>query len=287
MSRMGSAPELPTDRLDERTGLEAIRLDGVRVGGPQARAPHRHDYHELLWIRSGAGTHRLDGATLPVTPGAVTVIGRGQVHVFERGEDLHGVVVRFGPDLVPSTAGAGWLVDCREGRTIAVPGGEVPRLEALLEALIGESARPADARTGEITRHLLATLLLWLERWYDDAHTEQPAADAPEVLLHRRFAALLDEDHATHHDAAHYADALSVPAATLSRALTTVTGRATKELITDRVMLEARRLLRFTPLSVGEVAHRVGFADPLYFSRAFKRATGEAPQAFRERARGR
>ena len=51
-------------------------------------------------------------------------------------------------------------------------------------------------------------------------------------------------------------------------------------------MLEAARLLRFTDLTVGEVAARVGYDDPLYFSRAFKRRHEESPQAYRDRARG-
>ena len=51
-------------------------------------------------------------------------------------------------------------------------------------------------------------------------------------------------------------------------------------------MLVAARLLRFTDLSVSEVAHRAGFTDPLYFSRAFKRRHDASPQAYRERARG-
>jgi AraC family transcriptional regulator, transcriptional activator of pobA len=67
-----------------------------------------------------------------------------------------------------------------------------------------------------------------------------------------------------------------VPLAALSRALAQVTGRGTKELVTDRVMLEAARLLRFTHLGAQEVAFRVGFADPFHFSRAFKRRFGEA-----------
>jgi AraC family transcriptional regulator, transcriptional activator of pobA len=87
--------------------------------------------------------------------------------------------------------------------------------------------------------------------------------------------------------ARHYADELRVPQSALSRALTHITGRATKELITDRRMLEAARLLRFTDLTVGEVAYRAGFADQLYFSRAFKRRSGEAPMAYRDRLRGR
>ena len=52
-------------------------------------------------------------------------------------------------------------------------------------------------------------------------------------------------------------------------------------------MLEAARLLRFTNLTVGEVAFRAGYDDQLYFSRAFKRHYGEPPMAYRERLRGR
>ena len=77
-----------------------------------------------------------------------------------------------------------------------------------------------------------------------------------------------------------------MPQPVLSRALSLLTGRATKELITDRRMLEAARLLRFTDLSVGEIAFRAGYEDQLYFSRAFKRHAGASPQAYREAARG-
>ena len=51
-------------------------------------------------------------------------------------------------------------------------------------------------------------------------------------------------------------------------------------------MLEASRLLRFTDLTVGEIAFRAGFDDQLYFSRAFKRYRGDSPMAYRERVRG-
>ena len=73
----------------------------------------------------------------------------------------------------------------------------------------------------------------------------------------------------------------------LSRALANVTGRTTKELITDRRMLEAARLLRFSEMSVGEIAFRAGYGDQLYFSRALKREHGESPSAYRARMRGR
>jgi AraC family transcriptional regulator, transcriptional activator of pobA len=280
---------LDLDRLDGGE-MQGVPLVAARFGGVSPRAPHRHDYHELIWLRDGRGQHSIDGATVPVRPHTVTVIGRGQVHVFERGEDLHGAVVRFREEgLVDAGARRGtpeWLLAGQGGRTVVVPPGEAPHLDALVAALGGELQRPPDQHSPELQRHLLSTILLWIERWYDASRTERRAADDPEVQLHRRFARLLEEDFTRHHDAAHYADALGVPAAALSRALAQVTGHATKDLVIERVMLEAARLLRFTDLSVSEVAQRAGFADPLYFSRAFKRRHGVSPQAYRERARG-
>ena len=227
---------------------------------------------------------------MPVRPGTITVIGRGQVHVFEQGEHLDGAVVRFSEETLADPGARrgtpAWLLAGRGGRTVVVPGGEQDRLDALIDALGAELARPPDEHSPELQRHLLTAILLWIERWYDASRTERRADDDAEVQLHRRFTRRLEEDYAAHHDAAYYADALAVPAAALSRALAHVTGRATKDLILDRVMLEAARLLRFTDLSVGEVAHRVGYDDPLYFSRAFKRRHEQPPQAYRDAVRG-
>jgi AraC-like DNA-binding protein len=78
-----------------------------------------------------------------------------------------------------------------------------------------------------------------------------------------------------------------MPQAALSRALVEATGRSTKELITDRVMLEAARLLRYTEQTIGEISYAVGFEDPLYFSRAFKRRFDASPKAYRAAVRGR
>ncbi len=272
---------LTLDRLDGGPA-QVVRLRDARFGGTAAREPHRHDYHELIWIRAGAGQHSIDGATVPVRPGTVTVIGRGQVHVFEQGEHLDGAVVRFTEEALAES----WLLAGRGGRTVVVPSGEQDRLDALIDALGAELARPPDEHSPELQRHLLTAILLWIERWYDASRTERRADDDAEVQLHRRFARRLEEDYAAHHDAAHYADALAVPAAALSRALAHVTGRATKDLILDRVMLEAARLLRFTDLTVGEIAFRAGFDDQLYFSRAFKRHYAAAPMTYRAQLRG-
>jgi AraC family transcriptional activator of pobA len=270
-----------------RQPLQVVLLDDASFGAdaPQGpREPHRHDYHELIWSRRGEGEHSIDGERFPVLPGTVTLIGRGQVHVFERARRLSGAVVRFGPEM--QHEGPGWLVGERGSRTVALPPSEVPALEGTIAALAAEAARPLDSQGLDVQRHLLSVLLLWVERWYDGTRTERRDPDDADVQLYRRFDGVLERDFARHHDAAWYADALAVPAALLSRSLSQVTGRTTKQLITDRVMLEAARLLRFTDLNVGEIAFRVGFEDQLYFSRAFKRHYRAAPMTYRGQARG-
>ena len=290
---MSSGGEIAVDRLPEPTSsIEVVQLVGAHFGAATAagaRQPHRHAYHELIWTRCGEGRHLIDGEVSAVAPNTVTLIGRGQVHVFERASDLHGAVVRFGEELLAGDAVAranpGWLLGRRGSHSVEVTDSEVPHVEAAISTLAAETRRPADPCSLGIQRHLVSVLLLWLDRWYDAVRSQERAADDADVQLYRRFVDVLERDYARHHDVSHYADALRVPPAALSRALSHVTGRGTKDLVTDRVMLEAARLLRFSDLTVGEIAYRVGTGDQLYFSRAFKRHYGEAPSAYREQAR--
>jgi AraC family transcriptional activator of pobA len=259
-------------------------VEDLAVGEGPIRTPHRHDYHELMWLRSGSGEQLVDGEALPIVPGTVTVIARGQVHQFRHARGLSGALLRITDAAL--TAPPGWLLGGRGGREIAVPPTERARFEATLAALHAETVRPPDPFAPDLIAHLTAIVLLWLERWHDASRAERPQADDADVALHRKFLEVLEKDYNKHHDVAHYADALAVPPAALARALSTLTGRGTKELIVERGMVEAMRLLRFSDRTVGEIAHAVGYSDPLYFSRAFKRFAGRAPQAYREEVHG-
>jgi AraC family transcriptional regulator, transcriptional activator of pobA len=285
------ARTLELDRFaDPAEPAEVVWLDGRDVGGADRRDPHRHDYHELIWIRSGSGRHLIDGERLPIVEGTITIIGRGQVHVFEEGRDLHGAVLRLRDELLIGDARgapADWMLTGRCGRSVPVPAGQEDRLEAMLRVLDDELRRPPGPDSSRLEGHLISAILLMMERWYDAGRTEAPAEDDGDVEVLRRFVRVLGRDYARHHDAGHYAEELRVPAAALSRTLTQVTGRSTKEWVLDRVMLEAARLLRFTDMTVQQVALQVGYDDPLYFSRAFKRHFGDSPMAYRDATRGR
>jgi AraC family transcriptional activator of pobA len=287
--------ELPVDQLESgHSRVQVVLLDKhayPQDGDCGSRRPHRHDYHEFIWSRRGSGSHLIDGQRSVVEATTVTVVGRGQVHVFEQAAGLDGALVRFGAEMLTvdamARANPSWLVGFQGPRAVSVPESDVAQLDALIESLSEETTRPPDSRSIDVQRHLLCTMLLWVERWHDTMQAEQRDGDDQALQLYRRFVDLLEGGYAHHHEASEYADRLGIPQSTLSRALAEVSGRRTKELITDRRMLEARRLLRFTHFTVGEVASRSGFTDQLYFSRAFKRYHGVTPTEYRNQVRGR
>lgn len=285
--------ELTIDRLPSATDpVQVAIFEAFDVGGDgePIREPHRHDYHELVWISQGSGHHLIDDRLVPIVPGTLTVIGRGQVHVFERARGVDGAAIRFGDEILHdghlARGDPSWLLAGCGRWSVTVPADHRDGLESTIAMLAAETTGPPDEHSADLQLHLLSLILVWIERWYDAQRTERPEVDDAGVQIFRRFARVLERDFAAHHDAAHYADELATPAAALSQTLNRVVGRSTKELITDRVMLEAARLLRFTDRTMGEIAYATGFSDPLYFSRAFKRHHGHAPSAYRDRTRG-
>lgn len=284
---MGGVAEPTVD--DMRAGadaLEVIELELRTIDANDVREPHRHAYHELIWIRDGRGRHLIDGEPVEFGPRTLTLIAKGQVHQFERAERISGVVARFDDgwlgDGVAGEAGRRVLFSSHDCTSLGPPEDEAQRFDALLDLLRVEVERPRTRDSAELRRHLLSAALLWAKRWRE-AQFEESGATRADVQLHESFLETLERDFATSHDAGHYANELNVSPGTLSRTLSKLTGSTTKQLITERVILEAVRLLRFSDLSIKEIAARLGFSDQFAFSKAFKRQRGEAPLDFRNR----
>jgi AraC family transcriptional regulator, transcriptional activator of pobA len=264
----------------EADALQVIRLELDRIDAGEVREPHRHAYHELIWVREGQGRHLIDGEPVEFGPRTLTLIAKGQVHQFERADRISGVVVRFDDEWLSGSRR--WLFSGGACTAMSVPEADAGRFDALLELLREEVERPAGPESAELRRYLLAAALLWAQRWRE-AQLEGGGATSTDVQLHREFQETLERDFMTSHEARHYAAELGVTPGTLSRTLMRLTGRTTKRLILERVLLEAARLLRFSDLSVKQIAARLGFTDQFAFSKAFKRQRGEAPLDFRNR----
>jgi AraC-like DNA-binding protein len=101
-----------------------------------------------------------------------------------------------------------------------------------------------------------------------------------------RFRREVDRSYVATRRVEDYAARLGCSVRTLTRASLAVTGRTAKQVVDDRVALEARRLLACTPLSVAEVGRRLGFPEPTNFGRFFHREVGLSPGAFRAELTG-
>lgn len=265
----------------EADALEVRSIELEHIDDSDVREPHRHSYHELIWVREGSGRHLIDGVPVEFGPRTMTLIAKGQVHQFERAEGVRGYVVRFGDEWLSGSRR--WLFSGQVCTPLTVPEEDAARFDALLELLRVEVERPPGPESAELRRNLLSAALLWAVRRREVQQLEGGEATSADVQLHRQFLETLERDFTTSHEVGHYAAELGVTTGTLSRTLTRLTGRPTKQLILERVLLEAARLLRFSDLSVKQIAARLGFGDQFAFSRAFKRQRGEAPLDFRNR----
>jgi AraC family transcriptional activator of pobA len=264
----------------EADALEVIRLELGSIDEGAVREPHRHAYNELIWVSEGSGRHLIDGEPLDFGPRTLTLIAKGQVHQFQHADGVTGMVARFGDEWLNGSRR--WLFSGQTCTPVTVPATEAHHFDALLELLRAEVERPPGPESGELRTHLLTAVLLSAERWRE-VGLEHGGASGSDVRLQRSFLEMLERDFASNHEARHYAAELGVTTGTLSRTLSRLSGRTTKQLILDRVLLEAARLLRFSDLSVKEIAARLGFGDQFAFSKAFKRARGESPLEFRNR----
>jgi AraC family transcriptional activator of pobA len=278
---MSDMADLTVDDLAaEADALEVRSLELESIDADDVRDPHRHAYHELIWVRDGSGRHLIDGEPVEFGPRTLTLIAKGQVHQFERADRVSGVVVRFDDEWLAGSRR--WLFSGGSCSELGVPEADAPRFDALLDLLREEVEQPARPESAELRRHLLSAALLWAQRWRE-AQLEGGGATSADVQLQQRFLETLERDFATSHEAAHYSAELGVTTGTLSRTLMRLSGRTTKQLILDRVLLEGARLLRFSDLSIKEIAAQLGFTDQFAFSKAFKRQRGEAPLDFRNR----
>lgn len=147
-----------------------------------------------------------------------------------------------------------------------------------------------DARRAESTDdgnvlmlYELCALLLRLEL---AGRRTSPAPIAGSAARHAsELADLIERELGGRREVGWYARRLGVSARTLNRATERVAGRTVKELVDERIVLEAKRLLVHTTMAVDAVAERLGFDDPSNFVRFFRRLTGTTPSGLRRSER--
>ena len=248
--------------------------------------PHRHNFQELLWVKTGSGWHKIDHTVLEIKPRTFYLIAQGQVHYFIKGIELEGYLIRFTDDfLLDNSNDSDWnyrvtlFSHFAIHQSLTIEKEEIALFEQVVERMWQEHQTTAFGQT-DVLGHLLNILLIQLERTRRKTVQQQKPL-TEHAHIYQAFITLLEQDYKQQHQVSHYANTLHVSPRQLSDIVRRFSGKTGKQLIQERLMLEAKRYLQHTNASVKEIAYTLGYNDPSYFSKVFKQIAGIAPHAYK------
>lgn len=250
---------------------------------------HRHSgLHQIFFIQRGGGEAMIDDSVRSFAAPCVIALPPLLVHGFRFDPGAEGHVITVADGLAAQLAGlfrtaelsallgAPQVLDVSEG---------FARLTAAFDALAQEFRTPGALRTTALAASLGPVLIELARARLPDGDREG-GEGAPSALF-RAFAGLVERHAPDHWSVGDYAAALACTKARLTAACQRLAGRSPLQLTHDRLMLEAKRSLIYTAMSIGEIGYALGFRDAAYFCRFFARREGCPPSVFRERREAR
>lgn len=255
--------------------LHVERITDRAAGLDWRIAPHRHRaLHQFFLIQSGAARLTLDGQSIAPHPPFVLSVPAGVVHDFSFAAGTDGFVLTIPLQSLPDLFDPGSATGAGLSHPSHVPAD--PELSALFTAIFAEHSAAAPMRA-PLLRAMASQLACLLLRRRADATATAEGAD-PRLA---RFATQIRDHLRDGWRVADHARALGLSERHLSRLCHAAYGQAASAVMADVIMREACRMLAYTRASVAEIGYTLGFDDPSYFSRAFRRVTGQAPAAYR------
>lgn len=268
--------------------VEVFRVSDLRqrTSAREIRAHHRYDFHMLVCVTHGNPTEWVDFLPVPCGPGSLIVLRPGQVLGLGESQDWDGWMVLFRSEFLPSDAQttADLLpalgLDRLPEHMVLAPADFDPTIEmiARMRRDATRTAPPQDIHA--LLRYQLCAVLLRL----CIVHDHWVAAEAPRSQgLQRfvRFRKQVEQNFASWHQVATYADVLGCTEKSLTRAAREASGQHAKAVIAARITLEAKRLLAHSNRPIYLIAESLGFAEATNFAKFFRRETGLTPAGFR------
>ncbi|MCK4868197.1 MAG: helix-turn-helix domain-containing protein [Alphaproteobacteria bacterium] len=225
--------------------------------------PHRHDsLYQLLFMSHGSARIMLEGGARDLRSPCLVMIPPMVVHGYEFQRDVDGMVITIAESAVE--------------RILAM----VPKLAPHLATPPGGAGRICALQSH------LGLAFVMLARTIARENERQLSIADKSVDLARNFRGRVDRHFKDHWTVAAHASALAITPTHLNRICRKVLGRSALEVIHERLLLEAKRNLIYTSMTVKEVSNALCFSDPAYFTRFFAKKAGQSPTAFREARRG-
>jgi AraC-like DNA-binding protein len=248
--------------------------------------PHGHSFYHLVFFTKGAGKQAIDFTSFTVKPGQIYFMNPGQVHNWQFAGEVDGYIVNFSPnffdsffkepnylDRFPFFGGYG------EDQVILLTGPGVKEVTELFERLLAE-LNPVKNHASAMTFALLLQLFITVTRQIEPTRLKQ--LSKPGYTTFRNFQKLVNEHYIKLKLPSEYAARLYVTPNYLNALCKDLLGKSAGEIIRDRIMLEAKRLLINADISISEIAVHLNFQDNSYFTKFFKKYAGKTPEEFRK-----
>jgi len=291
------AQAIPSFALYGETLRSAERTDAMHIEDIPSRsrkylwkiASHRHaGQAQCVYICTGAVAVELEGVRRDLSGPALIIVPAGTVHGFRFRAETQGYVLTVDMQrllgLVPAAQRAPMeaLFALAQGLDLRGSTALTARVEPLLERLLQEFRQPESLHAP--ISGWLACSVLWLFAGSTRAAASAFTVNSQDAERLRRFRQLVEDRYLGHWPVARYARQLNLSEASLNRLCRRLAGTSAFELLQERLALEARRRLLYVGGSVAAIGRELGFVDPAYFCRFFRRRMGVSPSAFRRRA---
>lgn len=286
-------PRLPAFALYGETGRAAptLHVESIesrsRLYDWEIHSHVHHGLHQIVWLRSGPVSALLDESRSEAEGPLAIAIPPSVAHAFRFSPRTDGLVLTLdarrvleGAEGEDRSLGAALAHLFAQPRVLPVPVHEAERLHQLMASLHLEARHDE----GSPVPTWLARSVVWRLAQLARRDADGPPREAGREALYTRWVVLLEAHYQAHWPVTRYAERLGLSTERLNRLVRAETGRNAQALLHERLLREACRRLVHVAAPVSRIGFELGFEDPAYFCRFFKRHAGVGPKAYRERA---
>ncbi|MBL0741094.1 helix-turn-helix domain-containing protein [Chryseolinea lacunae] len=250
----------------------------------------RNNYYSLIWMQRGSGKVRVDFSTYDFEEDTLFAFAPYQPFMFTATSPQRGVAIQFHPDFYcihmhqKEVACNGVLFNnIYQPPFTFIDPPSATTFNMLLENMRTEVQNPALAQY-ELLVSYLKIFLITASRLKAEQHPQPVNVDAgqKEPFILQTLKDTIERDFRTRHAPSDYAEALNISPKALAKITKTHFNKTLTELISERIIIEAKRELYLTNKAVKEIAYALGYDDEHYFSRFFKTNADVSPQMYRE-----
>lgn len=249
--------------------------------------PHRHSFYHLVLFTEGTGNHTIDFVKFRVKPFQAYFMTPGQVHGWDFKGKVDGYIVHFSQSFFKPFLQDEHYVNrfsffrgISEESVCQLPQSIQTEVVELFESILGE-LRNNSISSLDMVRMRLLELFITIDR-HCKKNGKHSLPQQKNQLL-QRFLTLIDTQYIKIRLPKEYAQQLNITPNHLNAFVQDMLGKTAGEVIRDRILLEAKRLLTNANMTVAEIAYHLNFKDNAYFNRFFKKYTGQTPETFRKK----